>query len=84
MHVRSLAVRQGHAGQSSGLVVREVLAPGLFLAAILGTNYALSALPNVKLFDLLVFVAGYTLGVRRGATVAVGAWFVRSTTSTST
>jgi hypothetical protein len=76
MHVRSLAVRSSYASLSSGLAVREVLAPGLFIAAILGTNYALSALPNVKLFDLLVFVAGYTLGVRRGATVAVAAWLV--------
>ncbi len=76
MHVRGLAVRQGHAYPLSGLVMREVLAPSLFLAAILGSNYALSALPNVKLFDLLVFVAGYTLGIRRGATVAVAAWLV--------
>ncbi|MCH8331075.1 MAG: hypothetical protein IH946_06810, partial [Bacteroidetes bacterium] len=50
--------------------------PGLFVAAILGSNYALIGLPNVKLFDLLVFVAGYTLGLRRGATVAVAAGLV--------
>ncbi len=45
-----------------------------FVAAILATNYALTGFPNVKLFDLLVFVAGYTLGFRRGAGVAVLAW----------
>ena len=45
-----------------------------FVAAILATNYALTGFPNVKLFDLLVFVAGFTLGFRRGAAVAVLAW----------
>ena len=50
-----------------------------FITAILTTNYALTALPNVKLFDLMVFVAGYTLGFRRGAAVATGAWLVYGT-----
>ena len=58
------------------VIVGEVAMPAAFVAAILASNYALAAIPNVKLFDLLVFVAGYTLGVRRGATVAVAAWFV--------
>ena len=61
----------GRAGQA---VLRELLAPGAFVVAILISNYALSALPNVKLFDLLVFVAGYSLGLRRGDAVAVAAW----------
>ncbi len=60
----------------SRVVGRELLAPSLFVAAILATNYALSGVPNVKLFDLLVFVAGYSLGLRRGALVAVAAWLV--------
>ncbi len=47
-----------------------------FVAAILATNYALASFPNVKLFDLMVFLAGYTLGFRRGAAVAVVAWLV--------
>ncbi len=58
------------------VVVGEVAVPAAFVVAILASNYALAAIPNVKLFDLLVFVAGYALGVRRGATVAVAAWFV--------
>lgn len=62
--------------RAADAVMREAVAPGAFVALILATNYALSAIPNVKLFDLLVFVAGYTLGFRRGATVAVAAWFV--------
>jgi hypothetical protein len=60
----------------SGGVTREAIAPMAFIALILLSNYALSGLPNVKLFDLLVFVAGYTLGLRRGILVAAGAWFV--------
>ncbi len=58
------------------VILREAAVPGAFVALILASNYALSALPNVKLFDLLVFVAGYTLGLRRGITVAVAAWLV--------
>jgi hypothetical protein len=47
-----------------------------FVAAILATNLALTSFPNVKLFDLFVFMAGYTLGLRRGIAVAVLAWLV--------
>ena len=50
-----------------------------FVAAIFATNYALTGFPNVKLFDLLVFVAGYTLGFRRGAAVAALAWVAYGT-----
>jgi hypothetical protein len=57
----------------NGLVARELLASGAFILAILASNWALADLPNVKLFDLLVFVAGYTLGLRRGLIVAAGA-----------
>ena len=56
--------------------MREALVPAAFVVAILLSNYAMTGLPNVKLFDLLVFVAGYTLGFRRGATVAVASWLV--------
>ncbi|MDA0797846.1 MAG: hypothetical protein O2826_06890 [Chloroflexi bacterium] len=58
---------------SAGLLTREVLVPGAFVLAILVSNYALAGLPNVKLFDLLVFVAGYSLGMRRGLVVAATA-----------
>ncbi|MBI2872799.1 MAG: hypothetical protein HYY00_06385 [Chloroflexi bacterium] len=57
----------------------ELAVVAAFIAAILATNYALVRVPNVKLLDLMVFVAGYTLGFRRGAAVAVGAWLVYGT-----
>lgn len=60
----------------SRVIVRELLVPALFVSVILVTNYALSSVPNVKMFDLLVFVAGYSLGLRRGSLVAVAAWLV--------
>ena len=63
-------------GTAGDLVVREALVPAAVVVVILLSNYAMAGLPNVKLFDLLVFVAGYTLGFRRGATVAVAAWLV--------
>jgi hypothetical protein len=71
---RSIPGRGALSGRAGQAVLRELLAPGAFVTAILISNYALSALPNVKLFDLLVFVAGYSLGLRRGAMVAVAAW----------
>jgi len=58
---------------AAGLLTRELLVPGAFVLAILLSNYALAGLPNVKLFDLLVFVAGYSLGMRRGLLVAASA-----------
>ena len=58
------------------VISNELIAPGAFVGAILFSNYLLSAVPNVKLFDLLVFVAGYTLGLRRGISVAIAAWLV--------
>jgi hypothetical protein len=67
--------RVGQSGRS-GVLTRELLMPGAFVLAILVSNYALAGLPNVKLFDLLVFVAGATLGLRRGVLVAVAAWLV--------
>lgn len=57
-------------------IASEAIAILAFVAAILATNYALTSFPNVKLFDLMVFLAGYTLGFRRGAAVAVLAWLV--------
>ena len=50
-----------------------------FLTAILASNYALQSFLNVKLFDLLVFLAGYSLGFRKGAVVAAAAWLVYGT-----
>jgi hypothetical protein len=52
-----------------------------FLAAITATNLALTSFPNVKLFDVMVFVAGYTLGFRRGSIIAAVAWVVYANTN---
>jgi len=60
-------------------LVREVVVPFAFILAILAANYAMASLPNIKFFDLIVFVAGYTLGFRRGIFVATGAWLIYGT-----
>ena len=60
-------------------LARELVLPAAFILAILASNYALASQPNVKLFDLLVFTAGFTLGFRRGVLVAAGAWLVYGT-----
>ncbi|MDA0988713.1 MAG: hypothetical protein O2783_06235 [Chloroflexi bacterium] len=66
-------------GALGPVLVREMVAPLAFILAILATNYALAGTPNVKFMDLLVFVAGYTLGFRRGVVVATGAWLIYGT-----
>ena len=58
------------------ILLREVIHPLGFIIAILVTNYGLAFLPNVKFFDLIVFLAGFSLGVRRGSTVAIISWAV--------
>jgi hypothetical protein len=50
-----------------------------YIAAILSTNYVLTGLPNVKLFDMLVFLATYLHGARVGFPVAGITWLVYGT-----
>ena len=68
--------RRQWAGVPVKTLGRELVLPAAFILAILASNFALASQPNVKLFDLLVFTAGFTLGFRRGALVAAGAWLV--------
>lgn len=49
----------------------EIAATAVFTAAILGSDFALSGLPNVKLLDVLVFVSSFIFGLSVGASVAV-------------
>lgn len=42
-----------------------------FVALIIGSNFALADLPNVKLLDTLVFVSAFLFGFRIGAYVAI-------------
>lgn len=48
----------------------------VFSALSLGTNYAMSSLPNIKIMDALVFVAAFLFGLRVGVGVAVVTWLV--------
>ncbi len=48
----------------------------VFSALSLGTNYAMSSLPNIKIMDALVFVAAFLFGLRVGIGVAVVTWLV--------
>ena len=43
----------------------------VFTALIVGSDFALSPYPNVKLFDTLVFVAAFVYGFRVGAAISV-------------
>jgi uncharacterized membrane protein len=48
----------------------------VFAALSLATNYALIALPNIKLMDALVFIAAFLFGLRLGIGVAASTWLV--------
>ena len=48
----------------------------VFTATSLGTNYAMIALPNVKIMDALVFIAAFLFGLSVGTGVAVSTWAV--------
>ena len=48
----------------------------VFAALALATNYALIALPNIKLMDALVFIAAFLFGLRLGIGVAASTWLV--------
>ena len=50
---------------------REVAVVAIFSAMVLGSNFALTDVPNAKLLDALVFVAAFLFGLRVGASVAV-------------
>ena len=71
--------RRQWAGVPVQALGQELVLPTAFILAILASNYALASQPNVKLFDLLVFTAGFALGFRRGALVAAGAWLAYGT-----
>ena len=75
----STRLQRPRLGTLGPVLVRELGIPLAFILAILATNYAMTSIPNVKLFDLMVFVAGYTLGFRRGVFVATGAWLIYGT-----
>lgn len=48
----------------------------VFSSLILASNYALTSLPNVKLFDALVFVSSFLFGLQVGLGVATLSWLV--------
>jgi len=50
----------------------------VFTATCLATNYALIGLPNIKVMDLIVFVAGLNFGVFVGATTGALIWMIYS------
>lgn len=60
-------------------MTRSIAVIPIYVASILATNYMLIGLPNVKLFDMLVFLATYIHGVRVGASVASLTWLVYGT-----
>ena len=54
----------------------KVMITAVFAALALATNYALIGIPNVKIMDMLVFIAAFFFGLRLGISVAVSIWLV--------
>ena len=50
---------------------QKVAVVAVFTATIVGSNLALSGIPNVKLLDTLVFVSAYVFGFQVGALVGL-------------
>jgi hypothetical protein len=55
----------------SSVQARDIAATAIFTAVILGSDFALAGIPNVKLLDVLVFVSSFLFGFRVGASVAI-------------
>ncbi len=51
----------------------------MMIALIVGTNYLMFALPNIKLMDMLVFLTGLWLGPMYGAAAGFMSWLVYGT-----
>lgn len=58
---------------------RRAALVGLLSSLAIATNYALTGLPNVNLMDLIVFLAGYSIGLLDGVAVALLSWLVYGT-----
>jgi hypothetical protein len=50
---------------------QQIAIVSAFSAAIIGSDFALVGIPNVKLLDTLVFVSAYVFGFRVGASVGI-------------
>ncbi len=59
-----------------GAPSRRAAVIGLLSALAIATNYAMIGIPNVKLMDSIVFLAGLSLGFVDGAAVATLTWLV--------
>ncbi len=59
-----------------GTPSRRAAVIGLLSALAIATNYAMIGIPNVKLMDSIVFLAGMGLGFADGAAVATLTWLV--------
>ncbi len=54
----------------------RVALTAMFTALSTASAYATSTLPNVSLMDVVVFIAGWTLGARGGALVGALSWCI--------
>jgi hypothetical protein len=61
------------------LTTRKLVLMALFVAVAVSLNYLLIYIPNVKLFNFVVFTSGYLLGVWEGVIVGTMAMFIYTT-----
>jgi len=61
------------------LTTRKLVLMALFVAVAVSLNYLLIYIPNVKLFNFVIFTSGYLLGVWEGAVVGMMAMFIYTT-----
>jgi len=63
----------------SSFHTRDISFIAVMTAFIIGLNYMMLPLVNVKLMDLLVFVSGYSMGSHVGALIGCLVWLVYGT-----
>jgi hypothetical protein len=57
-------------------LTRTISLIAVLSAVNVATNYVLLPLPNVKLMDTIVFLTGFTLGLKSGIAVATTTWLI--------
>lgn len=61
------------------LTTRKLVLMALFVAVAVSLNYLLIYIPNVKLFNFVIFTCGYLLGIWEGAIVGIMAMCIYTT-----
>ena len=75
MPAYTLTLTFGGRGMFSSPIIKPTII-AVFTAEALASNYAMTGLPNVKIMDVLIFIAAFLFGWSVGIGIAVSTWAV--------